>query len=163
MLVSKTEMMKVVNFAKKHKKLLITLAVIIILILSTQRRSNSVKPVQVDQVKYREVIKNITATGETTVKKEYSIRAPVGAKILQIMNYSGDAINKGDIIIKLDESSLKSSTETAFAAYLTAKAAVDSYDEQVDSAKRSAVDKKLVRDEAWREYMADNGEDNKQT
>jgi len=162
-LVSKTEMMKVVNFAKKHKKLLITLAVIIILILSTQRRSNSVKPVQVDQVKYREVIKNITATGETTVKKEYSIRAPVGAKILQIMNYSGDAINKGDIIIKLDESSLKSSTETAFAAYLTAKAAVDSYDEQVDSAKRSAVDKKLVRDEAWREYMADNGEDNKQT
>ena len=163
MVVSTVDMSKVVSFAKKHKKLLTISAIIVFIILNAQKSGNGVKPVQVDTAKYREVLKNITATGETSIKKELSVRAPVGAKIQQLLFDSGALVKKEDVVIKLDQASLKSSADTAYAAFLTSKAAVDSYDEQVESAERSVVDKKLVRDEAWRDYMADNGEDKKQT
>jgi len=162
-IVSTTDMSKLVNFAKMHKKLLIVATILLILLLSSQRSGNGIKPVQIDKATSREVIKNISATGETSTKNDFSVRAPVGAKIQQIMFESGSQVKKGDVIIILDSASLKSSAETAYATYLIAKAAVDSYDEQVESAERSVVDKKLVRDDAWREYMADNGENNKQT
>ena len=162
-IVSTTDMSKLVNFAKMHKKLLIVATILLILLLSSQRSGNGIKPVQIDKATPREVIKNISATGETSTKNDFSVRAPVGAKIQQIMFESGSQVKKGDVIIILDSASLKSSAETAYATYLIAKAAVDSYDEQVESAERSVVDKKLVRDDAWREYMADNGENNKQT
>ena len=162
-IVSTTDMSKLVNFAKMHRKLLIVATILLILLLSSQRSGNGIKPVQIDKVTSREVIKNISATGETSTKNEFSVRAPVEAKIQQIMFESGSQVKKGDVILVLNSASLKSSAETAYATYLSAKAAVDSYDEQVESAERSVVDKKLVRDEAWREYMADNSENKKQT
>ena len=162
-IVSTTDMSKLVNFAKIHRKPLIVAAILLILLLSSQRSGNGIKPVQIDKVTSREVTKNISATGETSTKNEFSVRAPVEAKIQQIMFESGSQVKKGDVILVLNSASLKSSAETAYATYLSAKAAVDSYDEQVESAERSVVDKKLVRDEAWREYMADNSENKKQT
>lgn len=123
---------------------------------------NGVVKVSVEQVETRNISKTISSSGKTDVREGNTTRALVGGVIKEIKFKSGDAVKKGDLIIVLDQASLKAALDTAYSTYLSAKADLDSYDQKIEAAKALKSQRLRERDQAWREYMANNGETNKQ-
>lgn len=149
---------------KKLKKLLPALIIIALVMggLLYLKSKNGVTKVTASKAEVRTIAKTISASGETGVLNDFTKRALIGGSIKDIKFKSGDTVKKDDIIIELDPSSLKASLDTAYSTYLGAKSDIDSYDQKITAAKATESIRKRERDEAWRTYMSDNGESNKQ-
>lgn len=126
------------------------------------KSKSGVTRVTVSKAEFRSISKTISSSGETAVREGLTVRALVAGSVKKVNFKSGAQVNKGDVVVEMDQVSLKASLDSAYSTYLSAKAAVDSYDQQVTAAKATELIRKRERDEAWREYMADNDEDNKQ-
>jgi len=126
------------------------------------KSKNGVTKVTVSKAEVRSISKTISASGETGVLDDFTERALIGGSIKDIKFKSGDAVKKGDVVIVMDQASLKASLDAAYSSYLSAKADVDSYGQEVTAAKAAESAKKRDRDEAWRTYMSNNGDANKQ-
>ena len=123
---------------------------------------NGVTKVVVIKPEFREIAKTISASGYTGVTDGFTIRAGVSGTVNKIKVKSGDAVKAGDVVLEFDLASLKASLDSSYASYLSAKADLESYDQRITSAKATEDIRKRERDQAWRAYMADNDEDNKQ-
>ncbi len=126
------------------------------------KAKNGVTKVTAGKAEVRTIAKTISASGETAVLDNFIKRALISGSIKDLKFKSGDVVKKDDIILEMDQASLKASRDTAYSSYLGAKSDNDSYDQKVAAAKATESVRKRERDEAWRTYMADNGEDNKQ-
>jgi RND family efflux transporter MFP subunit len=123
---------------------------------------NSVTKVTATKAEVRTISKTISTSGETGVSDGSTVRALIGGNIKDLKFKSGDQIKKDDIVLEMDRASLKASLDTSYSAYLSAKSDIDSYDQKVVAAKATESVRKRERDEAWRNYMADSGETEKQ-
>jgi RND family efflux transporter MFP subunit len=149
---------------KKLKKFIPGLIVIALLAggflyLTTK---NGVTKVTATKAEVRTISKTISASGETGVSDGSTVRALIGGNIEDLKFKTGDQIKKNDIVLEMDRASLKASLDTSYAAYLSAKLDIDTYDQKVVAAKATESVRKRERDEAWRNYMADSGETEKQ-
>jgi len=126
------------------------------------KSKNGVTKVTVSKAEVRTIAKTISASGETAVLADFTKRALIGGSIKEIKFKSGDTVKKDDIILEMDQTSLKASLDTAYSTYLGAKSDIDSYDQKITAAKATESIRKRERDETWRTYMSDNGESNKQ-
>ncbi|KKT69819.1 MAG: Efflux transporter, partial [candidate division WWE3 bacterium GW2011_GWB1_44_4] len=154
-----------INGAKrKFRKYLpiLTIGCMVLAGIAIIKFKNGGVKVTTEVAQIRTIAKTISASGETAVLENYVQRALVGGTIKEIKFISGDDVFKGDSILSYDRDSLKSSLDSTYTSYLSAKSDLESYNQKVVSAKATRNIRKQERDEAWRTYMSDNGEDEKQ-
>lgn len=141
---------------------LIVIVVVAGVVFYWLKTRNGIPKVDVVKPEFREISKTVSASGYTGVTDGFTVRAGVSGTVNKVKVKSGDAVKEGDVVLEFDLASLKASLDSAYATYLGAKADLDSYDQRIASAKATEDIRKRERDEAWRSYMADNDEDNKQ-
>ncbi len=154
--------MRIWNYTKKHKRNVIILVGIIVVILFFVFKPSQSVPVREYEVKKIEVIKNINASGETKPDRNNVIKNPISAKIKKINFTSGSPVKKDDVVIELDELSANSALASAWQSYLSAKSTTETYDQQIQAAEAAENDKKFLRDRAQSEYNGDDSPTNKQ-
>jgi multidrug efflux pump subunit AcrA (membrane-fusion protein) len=155
----------VIVIAKKKIRKLLPIIVVLLLgyiIFSYIKNKNSAVKVTTYKVELRNISKTISASGEIGVTEGNTKRALIAGSVDKIYFKGGDLVKKDDVILTLDRASLTATLNTSYSTYLSAKADADSYNQQIFAAKASESSTKLDRDEAWRTYMSDNDEDNKQ-
>ncbi len=146
---------------RKYLPILIIGCVVLAGIAIIRFKNGGVK-VTTEVAQIRTIAKTISASGETAVLENYVQRALVGGTIKEIKFISGDDVAKGDLILSYDRDSLKSSLDSEYASYLSAKSDLEVYGQKIVSAKATRDIRKQERDEAWRTYKSDNGEEEKQ-
>lgn len=146
----------------KHKiRTILILIVLVIVVFILFRKSNHVIYTEAYSVTRNEVIKTITASGKTDIYEDLVVRAPVSAKVAEVPFKSGTPVIAGDIIIKLDKKSLRAAANSSWSDYLSAKATMDSLDQQILAAKADVSRTKHVRDQAWRDYNGNKNYEHK--
>lgn len=141
---------------------MVVVAIVLIVGFLIFRGKSGVPKVTVTKAELRSISKTISASGQTGVSEGYTSRALVSGSIKKVNYKSGDAVKIEDVIMEFDQTSLKASLDTAYSSYLGSKADLSSYDQRITAAKATEDIRKRERDEAWRSYMADNGETKKQ-
>lgn len=126
------------------------------------RSKGGVTAVLTAKAEMRAITKTISASGGTDVPENSTVRAAVSGSVKEIKYNGGDAVKKGDVVLVLDRASLKASLDTTYAAYLAAKSDSDSFSQKLKAAEATESARKRERDEAWRTYMADHNDVNKQ-
>jgi len=108
-------MKKVWEFIKKHKKLIIILAIVAVLIAGGIYIASAVKKAQglfagmgnsatTEVIERRDIVNSITATGTIVAVEERSVSASVtGVNVVELNVEVGDYVNAGDVICVLDE------------------------------------------------------------
>lgn len=153
--------LKIRTKARKSLPLLFIVALLIGGFFYLKSRTNAIR-VTVTKAEVRSISKTITASGRTGVLEGNTSRGLVAGTIKNIRYKSGDQVKKDDVVIEMDQASLKASLDTAYASYLTAKTDLDTYDQKIKAAQATEDIRKRERDEAWQDYMGDNGETKKQ-
>lgn len=153
---------RVITTIKAHKILAIVAVLIIVVILFSFKKKNNAIKVDTYTVSKQEIVKTITASGTTTPKKDYVARAGVAAKIDTINYESGEQVQEGDVVLKLDQASLQAVASSAWKSYLDAKASQESLVDQIKAAETAVSTLRQARDTAWRAYMGDDGDSTKQ-
>lgn len=76
-----------------------------------------------------------TITGSVQPERRADLRAEVQAVVLQVLRENGDAVKKGDILVKLDTTAIRDSLASAEAAERAAVQAFDQAQRQLDRMK----------------------------
>ncbi len=89
----------------RRKKIIIgaVMAVIVLIILVNVRSKNGKSlEVTTEKVQKRDLVEKVSATGEIKPKKNINISTDVAGKILKILVEEGEAVKKGQLLIKID-------------------------------------------------------------
>lgn len=71
-------------------------------------------------------------TGSVQPERKADLRAEVSAVVLQVLKENGDVVKRGDVLVKLDETAIRDSLNSAEAAARAAKQALDQAERQVE-------------------------------
>ena len=74
-------------------------------------------------------------TGSVQPERKADLRAEVPAVVLQVLKENGDVVKRGDVLVKLDETAIRDSLNSAEAAARAAKQALDQAERQVERMK----------------------------
>ena len=74
-------------------------------------------------------------TGSVQPERKADLRAEVSAVVLQVLKENGDVVKRGDVLVKLDETSIRDSLNSAEAASRAAKQALDQAERHVERMK----------------------------
>lgn len=74
-------------------------------------------------------------TGSIQPERKADLRAEVSAVVLQVLKENGDVVKRGDVLVKLDETSIRDSLNSAEAASRASKQALDQAERQVERMK----------------------------
>ena len=103
------------SFFKRHKKLLIALAVLAVLgvIVMGNLRSRREKTVKVtmEQVKKQDLTSIVSASGEIKPKKNINISAQVPGRIVRIGVVEGQEVKAGTFLLKLDSTQYEANAD----------------------------------------------------
>jgi membrane fusion protein (multidrug efflux system) len=70
-------------------------------------------------------------TGSVQPERKADLRAEVSAVVLQVLKENGDVVKKGDVLVKLDETAIRDSLNSAEASARSAAQALDQSERQV--------------------------------
>ena len=70
-------------------------------------------------------------TGSIQPERKADLRAEVSAVVLQVLKENGDVVKRGDVLVKLDETAIRDSLNSAEAAARASKQALDQAERQV--------------------------------
>lgn len=146
----------------KNKKVIAVIIVVLLIGIFAYSRSNGAVKADVYEVKRSDIKQTISASGETASKEGYYVLSGVNSSVVALKHKSGDIVKEGDIIIELDRSTINSAVQSNLATIMKSNSDIDSLKNQIASLEAQAASNKLNRDILWREYMADDGDDNKQ-
>ena len=74
-------------------------------------------------------------TGSIQPERKADLRAEVSAVVLQVLKDNGDIVNKGDLLVKLDETAIRDSVNSAEASARSSAQALDQAERQVTRMK----------------------------
>ncbi|MCC6072760.1 efflux RND transporter periplasmic adaptor subunit [Massilia sp. GCM10020059] len=74
-------------------------------------------------------------TGSVQPERKADLRAEVSAVVLQVLKENGDVVKRGDVLVKLDETAIRDSLNSAEAAARASKQALDQAERQVERMK----------------------------
>jgi len=74
-------------------------------------------------------------TGSVQPERKADLRAEVSAVVLQVLKENGDAVKRGDILVKLDETAIRDSLSSAEASARSAAQALDQAERQLTRMK----------------------------
>ncbi len=123
------EMKSIPNKRRKKgrgRKIIIILAAIILLIvvlwLICARGGDSATEVNLTEVETGDIISKVNATGRVKPKAEVNIQAEIYEIIVEIPVEEGDSVNKGDLLVRLKQTSYQFDVDKARANLKTARA-----------------------------------------
>jgi membrane fusion protein (multidrug efflux system) len=85
------------------------------------RGGNTVQPVEVVKLTRADLIDSVTIVGSVAANESSTIRPEVGGTIREIYFNEGQAVRKGDVLLRLDDSELRAQYNQASAAFDLAK------------------------------------------
>jgi HlyD family secretion protein len=149
---------------KRSKKIIFVGIVLLVLVagILLAKKHNTAKVVDVYTVERSEISKTISSSGETEVIEDYTVLAPISGSVKKAYFKSGDNVKEGDLVLELDAQALSSASQSNYTAYIETKNNLATLDQKFDAAKADITYLLRVRDQAWREYMGDDGESKKQ-
>jgi HlyD family secretion protein len=90
---------------KNRKKIIVAaiIAMVLLIVIFNIRSANGKSfEVTVEKVQQRHLVEKVSATGEIKPKQSINISTDVAGKILKILVQEGDAVKKGQLLIKID-------------------------------------------------------------
>jgi HlyD family secretion protein len=103
---------------KSKKKIIIGSVVILIILIiiiavSKKKKGDEGNVVQTAKVGLQKIVETVTATGRIQPKTQVKISADVAAKITNLSIKEGDWVEKGDLLVQLDQERFQASVENA--------------------------------------------------
>ncbi len=84
-----------------------------ILIFNMRNKEDGKIEVQISKVERHKIVQTVTATGHIQPKTQVKISADVGAKIIELKVKEGDWVEKGELLVKLDQERIRATVESA--------------------------------------------------
>jgi membrane fusion protein (multidrug efflux system) len=95
----------------------------------------SIAPEDILTVKSNALASGPVVTGSIQPERKADVRAEISALVLQVLKENGDVVKKGDVLVKLDEASIRDSLNSAEASARSAALALDQAERQVTRMK----------------------------
>ena len=94
-----------------------------------------ISPEDILMVQSNAVTSGPVITGSIQPERKADLRAEVSAVVLQVLKENGDVVKRGDVLVKLDETAIRDSLNSAEAAARASKQALDQAERQVERMK----------------------------
>lgn len=108
------------------KRLLIAAAVIVVLaviiVVNVHRSRGKVVEVEISRVARKDLVEKVSGSGRIEARKSVSITSRVVGKVIEANADEGDAVEKGDVILRIDPGERDAALEQARAALSRAEA-----------------------------------------
>ena len=95
----------------------------------------SISPEDILSVQSNALAGGPVVTGSIQPERRADLRAEVGAVVLQVLKENGDVVKRGDVLVKLDETSIRDSVASAEASARSAAQALDQAERQLTRMK----------------------------
>ena len=92
---------------------IVLVILIIIVAISKKKNGDEGNVVQTAEVGRQKIVETVTATGRIQPKTQVKISADVAAKITNLYIKEGDWVDKGDLLVQLDQERFQASFESA--------------------------------------------------
>lgn len=149
------------GFAGRHRWLLITLAVVlaVILLASFSSMREEVIPVRAATVERSSIRTTISTNGKIEPAQNFEAHAPVSTTVRRLLVREGDHVKKGELLLQLDDSEVRSQAARAAAQMKGAQADVQAIEkggsqEELLTLQTQLVKAKTDRDAAQRSLDA---------
>lgn len=144
------------GFIKRHKRITVFVLLLVTGGIFWFLQSGN-KPIEVTEAKVevRTITKVVSASGETEVLNGSSKYALVTGTVKKINLSNGVQVKKGDSVISLDPVSLKAGSDTAYSAYLLAKASSEANNRDVLAKEADVTAKRRLKERAEEKYLSD--------
>lgn len=144
------------GFIKRHKRITVFVLLLVTGGIFWFLQSGN-KPIEVTEAKVevRTITKVVSASGETEVLNGSSKYALVTGTVKKINLSNGVQVKKGDSVISLDPVSLRAGSDTAYSAYLLAKASSEANNRDVIAKEADVTAKRRLKERAEEKYLSD--------
>ena len=149
------------GFAGRHRWLVITLAVVlaVILLASFSSMREEVIPVRAAMVERSSIRTAISTNGKIEPAQNFEAHAPVSTTVRRLLVREGDHVKKGELLLQLDDSEVRSQAARAAAQMKGAQADVQAIEkggsqEELLTLQTQLVKAKTDRDAAQRSLDA---------
>ena len=149
------------GFAGRHRWLLITLAVVlaVILLASFSSMRDEVIPVRAATVERSSIRTAISTNGKIEPAQNFEAHAPVSTTVRRLLVREGDHVRRGELLLELDDSEVRSQAARAQAQVKGAQADVEAIEkggsqEELLTLQTQLVKAKTDRDAAQRSLEA---------
>lgn len=148
--------MSIFTYIKHHAVVSTTLAIVVVVIMIVagrmatrnaipERSNSSIKKVILANIKdFRSDSSIIAADGVVESISQADLKSQISAPVLAIHSSIGDFVNRGQVIVELQNADIRAQLDQARASLSLALGQFDTGTVSVDSAKKSAIDK--IRD-----------------
>ncbi len=92
--------------------------------LAAARSGDRAVEVRVEEIRERELVATITATGSIRARRQVNISSDVMGRVIQLNVEEGDQVRRGDLLLRIDPSQLQAALARARAALAQAEAQV---------------------------------------
>jgi HlyD family secretion protein len=146
---------------KKKAVVAAVLAAVALIVLLNIRSSNGkTLEVTVEKVEKRDLVEKVSATGEIKPKKNINISTDVAGKILKILVEEGNAVAKGQLLIKIDSALYEANADGASEVISSSEAELISQEATLKQARQylnrrqQLFDEGLISREQFEDAMA---------
>lgn len=103
------------------KKLLIALAVIAVIavfvVVNVRKQKGKAVEVKIEQVERRDLVETVNASGKIQPKVSVDISADITGKVVEVAVEEGDAVKKGDLLLRIDPKQFREAVRSAEAQH----------------------------------------------
>lgn len=115
------------QFIKKHRRWLIVLGVVLILVLAIGRKqgwfgNQAWLKVSTEEVIHRDIIEVVTANGKIQPEMEVKVSPDISGEVIELYVNEGDEVKRGSLLARIDPEIYKSNYDRLLAALSTQKA-----------------------------------------
>jgi HlyD family secretion protein len=115
------------QFIRKHRRWLIVVGVILILVLAIGRKqgwfgNQAWLKVSTEEVIHRDIIEVVTANGKIQPEMEVKVSPDISGEVIELYVKEGDEVTRGSLLARIDPEIYKSNYDRLLAALSTQKA-----------------------------------------
>lgn len=127
---------------KKFGLGVVALVLVLIIVSVVRGRREPVVEVREDTVIRRDLVAAVTASGQIEAQSQVDVQSEVTARILRITVKEGDRVEKGQLLVELDQVQFKGAVDRSQASLASSEASLTQASANRDQAKR-ALDRAL--------------------
>ena len=144
-----------INFLKKHWKMLLIIGIIVGLIIFWQVKSRAAKQPKLifDKPSRETLIKTLEVSGVVDAKEKANLRFIAGGKVVYIGAKEGDFVKKGKTIATIDRATLQKQLQQDLNTYMQERW---DWDQTLDDTKDRAIPKSEQRDKDQSQWDLEN-------
>jgi HlyD family secretion protein len=125
----------------RKTKIALGIGLVVVALIATKvmgsNRDGDVVEVRMEPVARRDLVSAVTASGNIEAKSQVDVQSEVTARILRITVQEGDLVQKGQLLVELDQVQFRGNVESAEAQLTSQQASLMQARVNRDQAKRS--------------------------